>query len=98
MTLPVIVRPEAEQDLFEGRDWYENQQTGLGNAFLAAVDELFDLIRQAPQRYAAGYKQVRRVRMHRFPYVVYYRLISHCIEVIAVLHGSRSTRRWQSRA
>lgn len=97
MTSPLIVRPEAETDLAEGRDWYEGRQAGLGAEFLAAVDVVFDHIREFPKLYAAGYKDVRRVRMKRFPYVVYFRTTSRSVEIVAVLHGSRGPLHWQSR-
>ena len=29
MSLPLVVRPEAEADLFAARDWYEQRQLGL---------------------------------------------------------------------
>jgi plasmid stabilization system protein ParE len=82
----------------EGRDWYEEQREGFGAEFLTAVDEVFDRIRETPELYAPEYKSVRRAGMDRFPYIVYYRLVGDTVEVIAVQHGSRSPRRWRSRA
>jgi plasmid stabilization system protein ParE len=82
----------------EGRDWYERQRDGLGAEFLTAVDEVFERIRETPELYAPEYKSVRRVGLNRFPYIVYYRLVAETVEVIAVQHGSRSSRRWRSRA
>jgi plasmid stabilization system protein ParE len=93
-----MIRPEAENDMAEGRDWYEGQREGLGAEFLTAVDEVFDRIRETPELYAPEYKSVRRTGMKRFPYVVYFRLVGDTVEVIAVQHGSRSPRRWRSRA
>jgi plasmid stabilization system protein ParE len=98
VTHPLIIRPEAEQDMLEGRDWYEGQRQGLGAEFLTAVEEVFDLIREMPELYPPEYKSVRRAGVTRFPYVVYYRLVGEDIEVIAVQHGSRNPRRWRSRA
>jgi toxin ParE1/3/4 len=98
MSHPLIIRPEAEEDMAEGRDWYDRQREGLADEFLTAVDEVFDRIRETPELYAPEYKAVRRARMDRFPYVVYYRLVGDTVEVIAVQHGSRSPRRWRSRA
>jgi plasmid stabilization system protein ParE len=98
MSHPLIVRPEAEEDLVEGRDWYEGQREGFGAEFLTAVEEVFNRIRETPELYATEYKSVRRTRMDRFPYIVYYRLVGDTVEVIAVQHGSRSPRRWRSRA
>jgi plasmid stabilization system protein ParE len=41
---------------------------------------------------------MRRTKLHRFPYVVYYRTLADLIEVIGVLHGSRDPQIWQDRA
>jgi len=98
MSHPLIIRPEAEEDMAEGRDWYDRQRDGLGIEFLTAVEEVFGRIRATPELYAPEYKAVRRARVERFPYVVYYRLAGDAVEVIAVQHGGRSPRRWRSRA
>jgi toxin ParE1/3/4 len=98
MTHPLIIRPEAEQDMGDGRDWYEGQREGLGVEFLTAVEEVFDRIRDTPELYAPEYKAIRRVGLDRFPYIVYYRFGGEAVEVIAVQHGSRNPRKWRSRA
>src|SRR5262249_30015394 len=97
MTLPLILRPEAEQDTSEARDWYESRREGLGDEFLDELNKAFDRIRQFPQRYAAGYRDVRPALLHRFPYVVYYRLTPTNIDVLAVVRGSRRSKTWRSR-
>jgi plasmid stabilization system protein ParE len=97
MSLPLIVRPEAEHDMREARDWYEGRRNGFGNDFLSAVEVVFSRIREFPETYAPEYRGVRRARLRRFPYVVYYRLTSEKIEVLAILHGSRHSRTWRSR-
>lgn len=98
MSQPLIIRPEAEEDMLEGRDWYEGQREGLGSEFLTAIEVVFDRIREMPELYAPEYKSVRRAGLTRFPYVVYYRIGGTSVEVIAVQHGGRSPRRWRSRA
>ena len=98
MNTRLIVRSKAEEDLTEARDWYDDQCAGLGQEFLIAVDEAFERIRQFPEIYAAEYRNVRRARLRRFPYVVYYRIVDEGLEVLAVLHGSRHPRTWRSRA
>jgi toxin ParE1/3/4 len=98
MTHPLVIRPEAEEDMAEGRNWYERQRAGLGAEFLTAADDVFDRIRQCPELYATEYRAIRRAGLGRFPYIVYYRIIEESIEVIAVQHGSRNPRGWRSRA
>jgi toxin ParE1/3/4 len=68
MTHPLIIRPAAEQDSAEGRNWYEGQREGLGAEFLTAVEEVFDLIRERPELYAQEYRAIRRAGLGRFPY------------------------------
>jgi toxin ParE1/3/4 len=97
MTLAVGFRPEAQADLLETRDWYERQQQGLGEAFADSVDQIVDRIEAMPQMYAVVFRDVRRGKLRRFPYLIYYRVLSDRIEVIAVLHASRDPRLWQER-
>ncbi|HEV3260659.1 MAG TPA: type II toxin-antitoxin system RelE/ParE family toxin [Gemmataceae bacterium] len=98
MTLPVILRPEAEQDLGSAEAWYEQQRTGLGAAFLARVSVALDQIAAMPELYGIIWHDVRFCRLRRFPYVVYYRALADRVEVLAVLHGNRDPSVWQSRA
>ena len=51
-----------------------------------------------PELYAVTFRGVRPAKLRRFPYVMYYRMLADRIEVLAVLHGSRNPRVWQSRA
>jgi plasmid stabilization system protein ParE len=97
MTRPFVVRPEAQADLLAARDWYNRQRAGLGVQIIDAVEELIEQIRKNPEIYAQTLKQVRRGKVRRFPYVVYYRALDDRTEVLAVLHGSRDPRVWQRR-
>ena len=40
MTLRLVLRPQAEAELLDARDWYEDQRPGLGGAFAAEVDRV----------------------------------------------------------
>jgi plasmid stabilization system protein ParE len=97
MTLAVGFRPEAQADLLETRDWYERQQQGLAEAFADSVDEAVDRIEAMPKMYAVVFRDMRRGKLRRFPYLIYYRVLSDRIEVIAVLHASRDPKLWQER-
>ena len=98
MKLRLFIRPAAEQDLVEGRDWYESQRTGLGSEFLDVIESRFDHIREFPESCAAGYRKVRPAIVRRFPYVIYYRILESGVEVLAVLHGRRDPRIWRRRS
>ena len=97
MKLPVVLRPEAQQDLLSARDWYDQRQTGLGDTFAVQVSAVFDHLAAMPESFTVHWQDVRSCRLRRFPYVVYYRALADRVEVLAVLHGSRDPSAWQSR-
>ncbi len=97
MSWVATFRPEAQIDVLEARDWYERQQQGLGDSFKDSLDHIIVRVETMPQMYAVVFSNVRRGKLRRFPYVIYYRILSDRIEVIAVLHGSRDPRLWQER-
>jgi toxin ParE1/3/4 len=98
MTLPLIIREEAEADLAYARKWYDQQRAGLGDEFILCVDAAFERIRRMPEVNPILHKGVRRALVRRFPYGVFYRFEVDYISVLAVMHNRRDPRRWQSRA
>ena len=97
MSLPIVLRPEAQTDLLATRDWYERQRPGLADEFADAVDRMFVRIEGMPESCAVAFQNVCRGKLRRFPYLIYYRVLSEQIEVVAVLHSSRDPQLWQSR-
>jgi plasmid stabilization system protein ParE len=98
MTLSVVFRPEAAFDVLETRDYYERQRPTLGDQFADAIDETVELIAAQPELFAVVLRTVRRTKIRRFPYVVYYRILTDRVEIIAVMHGNRHPRNWKRRA
>ena len=97
MTLPVVFHPAVQGELDAAYRWYEQQRPGLGDDFLAAIEEVFKRIGQTPKGHQVIYKDVRRGLPRRFPYGVFYRVHPDRVEVIAVYHSSRDPKGWQSR-
>ena len=84
-------------DVLETFRWYQHQEFGLGDAFADSLDEIISRVQAMPQMYALAVNNVRRGKLRRFPGLIYYRILSDRIEVIAVLHGSRHPRVWRDR-
>src|SRR5688500_13390374 len=89
--------PEVRHDLDSAFQWYEGQRSGLGDEFLSAIEESLERILQAPHTYGVFRREIRAPAVHRFPFVVYYRIEAMQIVVIAIQHGHRSTRNWLRR-
>ncbi|MEE4296361.1 MAG: type II toxin-antitoxin system RelE/ParE family toxin [Wenzhouxiangella sp.] len=98
MSLSVQLIAEAEADLEEAAAWYEKQQSGLGRSFLDEALVAFRSIADNPKLYPVVHKKVRRRLMRRFPFGIFYLQENDSLVVLAVMHGSRHPRRWQSRA
>jgi plasmid stabilization system protein ParE len=97
VTPRLVLRPQAEAELLDARDWYEDQRPGLGSTFAAEVDRALSAVLQAPLAYPRVQGEIRRVLARRFPYAIYFRAMSDEIVVLAVIHGRRHPRHWQSR-
>lgn len=82
----------------EACDWYEGRQPGLGEEFLSELQIVLARIADEPELYAPGYRDVRAVRLQRFPYVVYYRFTGKTVVVLAVMFGGKNPSEWQVRA
>ena len=85
----LVVRPRAEADLRDARDWYESQRAGLGAEFIAQIDATIQVLIRDPQRHPVYYRGFRRVLARRFPYKLFYRLEDDRIIVFRILHGRR---------
>ena len=81
----------------DAQAWYESHRIGLGDEFLAAVDDTLSSILDAPMRYRVLVLDTRQALVRRFPYRV-----SIASQVMKsswwpVFHASRDPRTWDSR-
>jgi plasmid stabilization system protein ParE len=97
MNYVLVFCPEVRVELDEVYSWYESQQLGLGDDFLEEIEQALDRICQMPEAYAAVYRDVRRSVVRRFPYTIYYRIVSSRVIITAVFHGHRNPKAWQKR-
>lgn len=84
----------ALREIGEAQTWYELQNPGLGDEFVAALELQLKRLEQAPLLYAEAIPDVRRALLPRFPYGLFYTVRSDLIHVLAVLHDVRSTKLW----
>jgi len=94
----LIIRPEAEQELVEAFDWYEERVRGLGSEFLMAVDATVHAIIRKPLQFVKVHKNVRRALLRRFPYAVCFLVEENRIVILAVFHAKRDPKQWKERS
>ena len=97
MSLPVILRHEAEVDVQEARDPLEAVRVGLGTQVLTRVREVLARIEKMPELHGKVWQDVRAARLKQFRYIVYFIVLADRVEVLAVLHGARDPSSWKSR-
>jgi toxin ParE1/3/4 len=97
VSLPVILRHEAEVDIQGARDQLDAVRVGLGNQVLARVREVLVRIEKMPELHGEVWEDVRAARLKQFRYVVYFIVPADRVEVLAVLHSARDPSAWQSR-
>ena len=93
----LIIRPEAEAEMAEAFDWYEEHVPGLGHEFLRAVEAVFNAIVRQPKQFAMVHRSARRALVRRFPYEVVFVDDDARVVVLSVFHAKRNPKRWQER-
>jgi plasmid stabilization system protein ParE len=97
MTPRLLLRSEAKEDIREVFAWYEERSTGLGFEFLRSVRAALSPVARDPQQFSVVIEDIRRTRLRRFPYSVFYVALQDVTSIIAVMHDRRDPRRWQAR-
>lgn len=72
MTYRLIIKPEAEQDIFKLAKRDEEKKEGLGIEFLDELELKLKLINEAPLHYQIRYKKVRFGLIRRFPCIIHF--------------------------
>jgi plasmid stabilization system protein ParE len=97
MSLPVVLRDEAQAEFDEAFDFYESQRAGTGVRFAARVQDCFDRIRTRPEAHAVVFADIRKAVVPRFPFNIMYRHEPSRVHVLAVFHCARDPSIWKNR-
>lgn len=89
--------PAARQDVIGALDWYLGVSPDLGMRFDTELGHQLDRIAANPHHFPVILSDVRRARLRRFPYSLFFRVLDRGIFVIACFHASRDPRGWVGR-
>lgn len=79
------VRREVE----EACNWYDERKDGLGDEFFQELEAVLVRIAENPQTFPLTSEGRRKGRLRRFPYAVYYRVLTDRVRILAVVHDRR---------
>jgi toxin ParE1/3/4 len=97
MSFILTLRKEAEFDIEEFFNYYEEIRNGLGQDFLLCVEEALDNIQRNPLHSRIIHKELRRIAIRRFPYRIFFLVQDQYIIVTAVFHARKNPKSWFSR-
>jgi len=89
--------PEARAEFDRAADRYEQQRSGLGLSFVAAVQSTVSRCAEAPQQGAPLGSMLRRMFVPHFPFFVLYSSAGTAILIVAVAHFRRRPGYWSDR-
>jgi hypothetical protein len=97
VSLASAFRRQAFLEYVAARRWYENQRPGLGEDFELEVDRALLRACASPKQCREVLPGIRRVRVHRFPFGIYFRVRGDLLVVLAVFHARRNPDSLQAR-
>jgi len=89
----LIIKARAIEMAKEAYHWYEEQQAGLSDLFLAELESCYDKLETWPDSYAKIKRNFRQIILRTFPYVVVFEVFKDDVVIYAVFHTSRSVKK-----
>ena len=86
---PVRFSPFVLDDLADAASWYDRQQSGVGDRFLAEFRKTAGKIAGIGLVLRRSYGEFRHLKTHGFPYLVYYREDAEGFFVALVVNAAR---------
>jgi plasmid stabilization system protein ParE len=94
----VVFSPAARAEFEEACQWYAARSPDLGQSLVAEIETTIRRIADAPQQFPVASARIRRARLHRFPYALFFHVAAdRTVIIIACFHGSRDPRHWTRR-
>lgn len=87
MIFELVVEPAAARDIADADAHYA--QFDRADAFLSAIDVVFEQLTSMPLMYPAVHGDVRRALLRRFPFSVFFIVEGPRVFVLAVHHQRR---------
>src|SRR6478672_2497960 len=97
MSLPVVFRHIARQEIKDAIAWYESERPGTGAEFTFEIARVLVRIADSPKQFPRVRGEVRRAVLRRFPYTIDFLPEPTQIVVLAVFHVKRNPKKLENR-
>jgi hypothetical protein len=89
LTRPVRISSLAARDLEQARNWFDQREAGLGDRFLASVEQTLERISKNADQYQIALLDLHRAPIRPFQYALWYRVLPDESIVVAALSDRR---------
>lgn len=93
----LIFSRTSDHDLKKATEYYNDKQTGLGDRLFNQVQNKIFKIVDNPLAYSIRYKNIRCVKIDRFPFMIHFIDEPDAIVIIGIIHTSRNPKHWKQR-
>ncbi len=73
--------------------WYETQSRGLGSEFVRAIDVALSKIGRTPMLYNVALDEMRRCRLKKFPFGIFFSVEEDHILIVSIFHSRRDRKK-----
>ena len=92
----LLILRHAREDMQKAAAWYEEQQAGLSERFLAEVIKTLRLTEANPLHYEEKFaRRFRFAPVHIFPYLIVFKIKGDVVVINAVFHTSRNPKKFR---
>jgi plasmid stabilization system protein ParE len=93
----LVILPQASAELKEAVEYYEAEQSGLGERLWYELDRHLQWITENPTLPRIRPGDYRRVNLKVFPYYVAYAIRGDALVILAISHAARMPEHWIDR-
>jgi toxin ParE1/3/4 len=88
---------EAEIDFDKSYEFYTLKSEKNSDNFYKSINSALNKICKSPSVNPKIYKEIRKLVLKKFPFVIYYQIDEMVIRIIAIFHTSRNPNIWLDR-
>lgn len=93
MKYQVIIPESVYRELQEVSGYYEAKQKGLGLKFIASWETAMQHVGEAPLLYQKKKKQLRTIKLNKFPYLLAFEIMGNNIYIYRLTHAQRHPKK-----
>lgn len=89
--------PLAAEEILAAFRYYLERSPRAADGFLDALEKAAEVIGAHPLGFPIVRGSLRHIRLRKFPYALYYRVVGDEIQIVGCIHAKRHPSSWRSR-